>query len=103
MGGDNAVLHTFRHDGPFKIQTTMAAFDLIDSIIRNPSALIDDEATWQITRVRLAMEQIPIGIKPVGMFLRKPARLTVRFVAVRLQGQICLHRQKARPDSGEPV
>ena len=47
------------------------AFDLINQILRDPNILMNDEANWQASRVRMAIEQIPEGIFPFYFRLRK--------------------------------
>ncbi len=72
-GGTDAIKSDVIHSdsGDFQIsiltiesshQLFAMAFDLINQILRDPNILMNDEANWQASRVRMAIEQIPEGI-----------------------------------------
>lgn len=52
----------------------MSDFSLINEVLRNPDALVQDETLWHATRVKQAIEQIPQGLH---LFLLNNVRVVV--------------------------
>jgi hypothetical protein len=43
--------------------SSMSDFSLINEVLRNPDALVQDETLWHVTRLKQAIEQIPQGLR----------------------------------------